>query len=88
MNNGLIKGGIYNFIERMVESMTLIISASEYIGLKEYKRRHDELTKHVHWLLYRKYGYEITKALYQHIWENIFFKLLIAVYVHTIRDNL
>ena len=49
-----------------VESVTHLVSAYKMLAQREYKGRHDKVCQHLHWLLCKKYGYEVSDDWYQH----------------------
>ena len=62
------------------ESVDHIVSRSSKLALKEYKRRHDNLGKIVHWKLARKCNFEAGDKWYEHepesVLENEDYKIL------------
>ena len=48
------------------ESVQHIISGCEKLARKEYKRRHDNVTKKLHWDIYKKNGLEPSEKWYEH----------------------
>ena len=62
------------------ESIDHIVSGCSKLAQKEYKRRHDNLRKIVHWKLARKYNFEAGDKLYEHepesVLENEDYKIL------------
>ena len=49
--------------------MQYIVSRCEKLAQKEYKRRHDNVAKKVHWDLCKKNGLEHTEKWYEHVPE-------------------
>ena len=49
--------------------MQHLISGCEKLAQKEYKRRHDNVAKKVHWDLCKKNGLEHTEKWYEHVPE-------------------
>ena len=62
------------------ESIDLIVSGCSKLAQKEYKRRHDNLCKIVHWKLARKCNFEAGNKWYEHepesVLENEDYKIL------------
>ena len=60
------------------ESIDHIVSGCSKLAQKEYKRRHDNLGKIVHWKLARKCNFEAGDKLYEResVLENEDFKIL------------
>ena len=62
------------------ESIDHIVSGCSKLAQKEYKRRHDNLGKIVHWKLARKYNFEAGDKWYEHepesVLENEDYKIL------------
>lgn len=54
-----------------VESVTHIVSACKTLAQKEYKRRHDKVCQNLHWLLCKKYEYDVTDRWYEHTPEKV-----------------
>ena len=63
-----------------VESIDHIVSGCSKLAQKEYKRRHDNLEKIVHWKLARKCSFEAGDKWYEHepesVLENEDYKIL------------
>ena len=53
------------------ESIDHIVSGCSKLAQKEYKRRHDNLGKIVHWKLARKYHFEAGDKWYEHEPESV-----------------
>ena len=53
------------------ESVQHIVSECEKIAQKEYKRRHDNVAKRIHWDLCRKNGLEHVEKWYEHLPEGV-----------------
>ena len=51
------------------ESVQHLVSGCEKLAQKEYKRRHDNVAKKVHWDLCKKNGLECTDKWYEHVPE-------------------
>ena len=51
------------------ESVQHIVSGCEKLAQKEYKRRHDNVAKMIHWDLCKKHGLEHQEKWYDHIPE-------------------
>ena len=51
------------------ESVQYFVSGCETLSQREYKRRHDNVAKKVHWDLCKKNGLEHTENWYEHIPE-------------------
>ena len=49
-----------------VESVRHIISDCEKRAQKEYKRRHDNVARLIHWKLCTKYGFDVSEKWYEH----------------------
>ena len=49
------------------ESVQHLVSGCEKLAQKEYKRRHDNVAKKVHWDLCKKNGLECTDKWYEHV---------------------
>ena len=49
--------------------MQHLVSGCEKLAQKEYKRRHDNVAKKVHWDLFKKNGLDHTEKWYEHIPE-------------------
>ena len=49
-----------------VESVRHIISGCEKLAQKEYKRRHDNVARIIHWKLCAKYGFDVSETWYEH----------------------
>ena len=49
--------------------MQHLISGCEKLAQKEYKRRHDNVAKKIHWDLCKKNGLEHTEKWYEHVPE-------------------
>ena len=51
-----------------VENKTVSHTVSECKMLvqKEYKKRHDNVGRYIHWKLYKKYGFEGAQQSYEH----------------------
>ena len=62
------------------ESIDQIVSGCSKLAQKEYKRRHDNLGKIVHWKLARKCNFEAADKWYEHepeiVLENEYYKIL------------
>ena len=62
-----------------IESVRYIISSCEKLAQKEYKRRHHNVARMIHWKLFVKYGFDVSEKWYEHIpvgtLENDDFKL-------------
>ena len=62
------------------ESIDLVVSSCNKLAQKEYKRRHDNLDKMLHWKLARKYSFEAGDKWYDHepesVLENENYKIL------------
>ena len=54
------------------ESIDHIVSGCSKLAQKEYKRRHDNLGKIVHWKLARKCNFEVGDKWYEHEPESVF----------------
>ena len=63
-----------------VESIDHVVSGCSKLSQKEYKRRHDNLEKVVHWKLTRKCNFEAGNKWYEHdperVLENEGYKIL------------
>ena len=46
--------------------MEHLISECKMLAQREYKRRHDNVARTVHWTLCRKYGLELAAHWYDH----------------------
>ena len=53
------------------ESVQHLVCGCEKLAQKEYKRRHDNVTKKVHWDFCKKNGLEHTEKWYEHIPEGL-----------------
>ena len=49
------------------KSVQHLVSGCEKLAQKEYKRRHDNVAKKVHWDLCKKNGLEHTEKSYEHV---------------------
>ena len=62
------------------ESIDYIVSGCSKLAQKEYKRRHDNLGKRVHWKLARKHNFEAGDKWYEYepesVLENEGYKIL------------
>ena len=62
------------------ESIDLVVSGCNKLAQKEYKRRHDNLDKMLHWKLARKCSFEAGDKWYDHepesVLENENYKIL------------
>ena len=62
------------------ESIDHIVIGSSKLAQKQYKKRHDNLEKKVHWKLARKYNFEVGNNWYKHepesVLENEDYKIL------------
>ena len=69
------------------ESIDHIVSGCSKLAQKEYKRRHDNLGKIVHWKLARKCNFEAGDKWYEHelkrVLENEDYKILWDFSIHT-----
>ena len=69
------------------ESIDHIVSGCSKLAQKEYKRRHDNLGKIVHWKLARKCNFEAGDKWYEHepesVLENKDYKILWDFHIHT-----
>ena len=69
------------------ESIDHIVSGCSKLALKEYKRRHDNLGKIVHWKLARKCNFEAGDKWYEHepesVLENEDYKILLDFSIQT-----
>lgn len=50
-----------------IENVTHIVSGCKMLAQKNYKRRHDKVCQHLHWLLCQKHGYEVAGKWYEHV---------------------
>lgn len=57
--------------EEKGETVHHIVSECKKMAKKEYKRRHDNVARIVHWHLYRKYNLERTRKWYEHTTEGV-----------------
>ena len=51
------------------ESVQNMTSGCKKLAQKEYKRRHDNSTKKVHWDICKKKGLEHSEKWYEHVWK-------------------
>ena len=65
---------------KVVESIDHIVSGCRKLAQKEYKERHDNLGKMVHWKLARKCNFEAGDKWYEYepesVLENEYYKIL------------
>ena len=59
------------FVAKKCESVQHLVSECEKLARKEYKRRHGNVTKKVHWDFCNKNGLEHTKKWYKHVSEGV-----------------
>ena len=88
IRTNLIKAKIYKseggclcrVCRKVDESIAHIVSSCSKLAQKEYRRRHDNLGKIVHWKLARKYNFEAGDKWYEHepesVLENEDYKIL------------
>ena len=69
------------------ESIDHIVCGCSKLGQKEYKRRHDDLRKIVHWKLARKYNFEAGDKWYENepesVLQNEDYEILCDFSIHT-----
>ena len=61
----------YRLCGKKCESVQHLICGSEKLAQKEYKRRHDNVAKKVHWDFCKKNGLEHTEKWYEHVQEGV-----------------
>ena len=54
-----------------METVNHIVSGCEKLAQREYKRRHDNVAKMVHWKLCEKYGFKSNEKWYEHEPESV-----------------
>ena len=62
---------LFRVCGKVDESTDHIVSGCSKLGQKEYKRRHDNLGKRVHWKLARKCNFKAGDKWYEHEPENV-----------------
>ena len=71
---------LYRVCRKVYESINHIVSGCSKLTQKEYKRRHNNLEKIVHWKLARKCNFEAGDKWYEHepesVLENEDYKIL------------
>ena len=60
---------LYRLCGKKGENGQRLLRGCEKLAQKEYKRRHDNVAKKVHWDLCKKNGLEHTEKLYEHVTE-------------------
>ena len=60
------KGMLCRLCKKTDESIDHVVSGCSKLAQKEYKRRHDNLGKIVHWKLARKFNFEAGDKWYKH----------------------
>ena len=65
------KDALYRLCTKADESIDHVVSGFSELAQKEYKRKHDNLGKTVHWKLARKCNFEARDKWYEHEPENV-----------------
>ena len=65
------KNTLWRLCKKADESIDLVVSGCSKLAQKEYKRRHDNLGKIVHWKLARKCNFEAGDKWYEHEPESV-----------------
>ena len=60
-----------DYVEKKCESVQHLVCGCEKLAQKEYKRRHDNVARKVHWDFCKKNGLEHTEKWYQHVPEGV-----------------
>ena len=79
LNTNAIKSKIYKenisplcrLCNKHSETVMHLVSRYENLAQKDYKKRHDKLGLHIHWLLCCKYDIECSKNWYEHKTKSI-----------------
>ena len=58
-----------DYVEKKGESVQHLVNGCEKWAQKEYKRRHENVAKKVHWDLCKENGLEHTEKWYKHVPE-------------------
>ena len=66
-----MKAPCADYVERKGESVQHLVRGCEKLAQKEYKRRHDNVAKKVHWDLCKKNGLAHTEKWYEHVPERV-----------------
>ena len=61
-----IESPLCRLCEERGETVCHIVSECKKLAQKEYKRRHDNVARLVHWHLCKKYNFELTDKWYEH----------------------
>ena len=66
-----MKAPCVDCVGKKCESVQHLVCACEKLAQKEYKRRHDNVAKKVHWDFCKKNGLEHTEKWYEHVPEGL-----------------